>query len=329
LTQIFGTLSFGEIAVNAFFFISGYLITGSYLNSSTIGSYALKRILRIYPGFLVASLVCWFVVLPLGGGSLHLPAREWISAIARALLLREPNLGEAFKGSYYPALDRAMWTISYEFNCYTLLLALGLAGILARRNLVFAITVTLLVLSVMLSTDHDAAMRVPAAKELASTRFLGAINTVWIASIRQNIRLMGIFMTGASYFLFREKIRFKPLNFLVGSLALCGCMLNMHLASAGTAVFGGFLILAAARKATGGILERINNENDISYGTYLYAWPIIKLVFWWWPAFPVVWAGLVAFLSACLCGWLSWRFVEKPAMALLHRRRQLVRSVSA
>ena len=65
LTNIFGTITFGELAIDGFFLISGYLILNSFLSSSTLKSYLLKRVLRIYPGFIVASLFCIFVLIPL------------------------------------------------------------------------------------------------------------------------------------------------------------------------------------------------------------------------------------------------------------------------
>ena len=232
-------------------------------------------------------------------------------------------------GTYYQALDGAMWTIAYEFRCYILVMVLGLAGILAHRGSVLVIAVVLLILSGLLVVPTQAATAGMYLWGPARIDSLNAIADAVIGAGRLNIRFMAIFMTGSSYFLFRENMKFRPVYLVLAGLALCGCLLNARLANAGTAIFGGLLILATARKATGSFLERINNEDDISYGTYLYAWPVEKLLFWWWPACPVILAGLTIFVTACLCGWVSWFLVEKPAMTLLRKRRGLVRSAAA
>src|SRR5690349_3903397 len=59
LTNVFGTISFGELAVFGFFIVSGYLITSSYLSSRSPIDYLLRRVARIYPGFIIAFLICW------------------------------------------------------------------------------------------------------------------------------------------------------------------------------------------------------------------------------------------------------------------------------
>ncbi|WDF74671.1 acyltransferase family protein [Novosphingobium sp. KACC 22771] len=68
LTRLFGTLSFGDLAVDGFFIISGYLISASMLSNSK--GFLRRRVMRIYPGFLVASLFCLVIVGPLRGISL-------------------------------------------------------------------------------------------------------------------------------------------------------------------------------------------------------------------------------------------------------------------
>ncbi len=58
-------LKLGQLAVAGFFLISGYLITSSYFDSHSVWFYLRKRVLRIYPGFLIATLICLFVVAPI------------------------------------------------------------------------------------------------------------------------------------------------------------------------------------------------------------------------------------------------------------------------
>ena len=61
-----GQLTGGYLAVAFFFIVSEFLITQSWMNSSGIFSFFRKRILRIYPAFIVASLVCVLFVSALG-----------------------------------------------------------------------------------------------------------------------------------------------------------------------------------------------------------------------------------------------------------------------
>jgi len=56
LSSIFDTITFGELAVDSFFLISGYLILQSFKNSTTLKSYFFKRCLRIYPAFVVVTV---------------------------------------------------------------------------------------------------------------------------------------------------------------------------------------------------------------------------------------------------------------------------------
>jgi peptidoglycan/LPS O-acetylase OafA/YrhL len=59
-----GQTFLGGIAVDGFFVISGFLITASWQRSKGLVDYLRRRILRIYPGFVVAALVCLLVVGP-------------------------------------------------------------------------------------------------------------------------------------------------------------------------------------------------------------------------------------------------------------------------
>jgi peptidoglycan/LPS O-acetylase OafA/YrhL len=69
LMRIFGTMTCGGFAVDGFFLLSGYLIMQSWERQPDGWKFLKKRLLRIYPGFIVASLICAFVVGPLAGDS--------------------------------------------------------------------------------------------------------------------------------------------------------------------------------------------------------------------------------------------------------------------
>src|SRR4051794_20243403 len=61
-----GQLDCGSLGVNAFFAISGFLITLSWMRSPKLRPFLWKRVLRIFPGFLVCFFACILVVAPIG-----------------------------------------------------------------------------------------------------------------------------------------------------------------------------------------------------------------------------------------------------------------------
>lgn len=83
------------------------------------------------------------------------------------------------------------------------------------------------------------------------------------------------------------------------------------------------MICAIASLGGTGLLSRINNKDDISYGVYLYAWPAEQLLLLYYPTMPLVPLGLTTFAIAVFCGWLSWHGIEKPVMQRMASRARL------
>ncbi len=159
LTRIFPALSFGSLAIDGFFLISGYLITQSFLSSPSPKIYLTKRILRIVPGFAAAFLISLLIFGPLGGGELFADPMLWAVNLKRLLLLQPPFLPTAFADSPYPALNGSMWSIAYEFRCYLAVLIVGIAGGFARRSLVLAGTLALVAASAAIGENLAMAAR--------------------------------------------------------------------------------------------------------------------------------------------------------------------------
>lgn len=136
----------GGIAVPFFFVISGFLVTRSWTSGPKLGDLLQKRILRIYPGFLAASLFCAVVVGPLGATDVYAYWHEFqLVKFARwALLLVGPYTPAVFVSlPMSTGVNGSFWTLRYEFYCYLLVAILGLLG-LFRVRLALAATFTVL-----------------------------------------------------------------------------------------------------------------------------------------------------------------------------------------
>jgi len=79
-------------------------------------------------------------------------------------------------------------------------------------------------------------------------------------------------------------------------------------------VFGGYLLFFVERHFY--CPKWMDRLPDVSYGVYLYGWPVESLWLWHWGGSPIWVAILGSCLVSLLLGWLSWHFVERPMLAL-------------
>ncbi|MGM9482248.1 acyltransferase family protein [Roseateles sp. NT4] len=311
LTGLFGTLSFGEFAVDCFFLLSGFLILQSWQRQPQVLAYLRKRILRIFPAFAVASLVCALVVGPLAVASASAYWSEFsIPSFLKGLAtLYTPITPPVFPDRPHPEINGAMWTIRWEFFCYVTVLA---AGVLARTRLRLAwTTMTVIVFSVWLFERlvHGVEPHLP--------------YTYWQHPLW---RLLACFLAGGCFHLYRNHLAPTRRGVLLALPALLACMFSPQASEPALIWLGGYLLLAFAETPVP-LLSRINQGPDLSYGIYLYGWPVQNLASAYWPQadvwlmLPAVYA-VVASLAA-----LSWFLIEKPCLRLKTRRADAVKAV--
>ena len=66
-------------------------------------------------------------------------------------------------------------------------------------------------------------------------------------------------------------------------------------------------------------LWKVGTKADISYGLYLYAWPVQILLLWYFRSISPWLMFIVTVPIAMGLAYLSWYLVEKPALALKPR----------
>lgn len=299
LTRLFGTLTFGELAVDGFFLISGYLILKSFAQSSSYFEYLSKRVLRIYPGFIVAFVVSLLIGSLAGGKIVGLAGQAF-----HALTLKEPIYDGAFRGLPRPELNGSMWTIAYEFRCYLLVMLLGVIGVLRNRKIYLVLTLALLI---CMTGQKVLQFEMPGIASVSS------------ANVQNSVRFCSIFLCGGVFFLFRDRISYTWKAAVVAGTVLIPFMFISHFAETALATLGGYLLFWFALHAKSERISRIGSKVDLSYGLYLYAWPIQKLLIWNFRHIsPWMLFGLST-ITAGMCAYVSWTLIERPFLRLKGR----------
>lgn len=290
-------MSLGTMAVDCFFFISGFLITASWLRSQSVPDFFLKRVLRIYPGFIVAmgftAALVW-AICPAFRVTVTRPV-DWLWQWLQDLLFLNANsvsrLG-VFGGNPVPqAANGSLWTISIEFSCYFSVLILGVLGLFKRR----------LWLLVAVAAGYEiCALNLFHGNNRYDQFFIcfaaGALAWLWQDKLPLSGRLAGgclLILLGASHF--------RPWFSIVFPVA------------------GGYCLLWLAYRPQM-LLSGWAEKTDLSYGAYLYAFPVQQMLA---TAVALRHPWMIFVLASpitLLLAWLSWHLVEKPFLALKRRR---------
>ena len=290
-------LSFGEMAVCLFFFISGLLITASWFNSKSMSDYLRRRVLRIFPGYTVAMIITILIALlfatrpfdglPLGLGNLVDFFYLGFSSCTGNWVFPNNPFPHTANGS--------LWTINFEFTCYLVVAAIGMFGFFKKRFLILVLFLG--------QFGYCAQVLLFKGVELVHT------NRSFAYAI-----FLTAFLAGSCAWLWRDKI---PVRSPIALLALCFLIGSIQFPPWFTLL----VPLAAAYFilwiAYGFPVKSLAwcNKTDLSYGTYLYAFPIQQILAFAgvrnpWLLFAVATPVTLAVAFA------SWTFIEKPFLRM-------------
>ena len=294
--------SLAEMAVDAFFVTSGFLVTASLINRKSVIAFAWARALRIFPALWVMLVLTVFGLGPVLT-SLSLtdylasPAtREYFfkcATLITGVRFSLPGIFETLplKGEF----NGSLWTLPVEVRLYVYLAAGWLLLSLTPRlrdkaPLVIAPAALAVVLATVLSAR-------------GSHRPLNGAD----------IRIL-MFIYGVTLYVLRDRIH-------VGRAimaALIGCLAIASFNQ--TAFFIVYLLCLAPlvihlAYVPGGRVRRFNRLGDYSYGVYIYAFPIQQTLA---TLIHPLSLGLMVALSSgstLAVAVLSWRLIERRALA--------------
>ncbi|WP_394938868.1 acyltransferase family protein [Psychromicrobium sp. YIM B11713] len=293
----------GGWAVAGFFGISGYLITASRFGNR-IGVYLVHRIARIFPAFVVCLVVMAFVFAPIAyliqhgslSGFLSTPTTPINSIIANLpLRIVSYDIAGTPVGVPYPgAWNGSLWTLYFEFIAY---LIIGFVGFFALAKKSPWPIILLFVLSVVFWANMDALM----------PYFQGNPNVALAA------RLIPFFLGGAVVQSCSSWLGFGNLPG-IASILLAG-LIVFFVHGFGPQLAAPFIAYGILWISTWLKQPKVVGKNDISYGAYIYAFPVQQLLAvlgaYHWGVWLFTIAALVCTVPFAL---LSWLLVERPVM---------------
>ncbi|HBV1999712.1 acyltransferase family protein [Klebsiella pneumoniae] len=282
-----------DFAVKGFFAISGFLIAKSYLRSSSLKSYFIKRAKRILPGYIFVIILCFIIgmcvtTLPLSEFITSKDTIKYLIANLTFLNFIQPSLPGVFTENPIPAMDGSLWTIKAEITLYILLpfiLPLMHKKPLKTWFIIFLISCCW---HFYFTSIYDGAMADTLAKQfvsLSSYFFFGSL-----LATSENIfhRLKEITIFSLVIYLFAKNTIY---SFLVEPVAFSSVVI----------VF-----------CTGVYKEiNINKIGDLSYGMYIYHFPIIQTLQYMGVYDENPLAGVLATISLTLSiSYASWHLLE-------------------
>ncbi len=292
------TYSMGSLSVYVFFFISGYLNVQSWSRTAQWTAFGIKRALRIFPGLLAAAFVSVFVI---GGLMTTLDLKSFLSSgqtwglfvnYGTGLATLNDLPGVFAHNPIQNAVNGSLWTIKYEVLMYVLLVLFGMTLGLSRR---------ILVLVAAVSAAAFLLVKIPALDD-------GAIS--W----RDFWQFATMFFAGAAfnYIPVDRRLWLVPPMVLGFVIACTGTTLAIVQGAVFLCLPGAVFLLAYWKPLT-----HIRLRHDLSYGIYIYAFPVQQAITEISlrhgiskPIYMVL--ALVIVLMLALA---SWVFIERPAIA--------------
>ncbi|MCW3091610.1 MAG: acyltransferase [Ferruginibacter sp.] len=315
-------ISIGSVAVNLFFVISGFLVVKSFQSSSGTFEYLSKRVLRIYPGFIVAYLVSLLLAGFLGSGLIsnwngytqYLQMLNLRREMLHLVGLQAPYHYNIFKGLPQQGINESLWTIQFEFVCYLLVLFFAGIGFFSKK---WRFIAGFFLMYIVFFVQYNGYIRY---REFPNLLF---------GNPYHHPRFITYFLAGACFYYYRNIVVRSRVLAVLAMIALVSSFLWIRYFELILPVAGTYLLFYVAFHPAvkcGGFAK----FGDFSYGMYLYGWPVQQMIMYFFRdhvvgPFNLFIITLCVTLVVAFC---SWHLVENPFLKLKEKRKKKFESIA-
>lgn len=287
-----------------FFSISGYLVTRSWESDPSLGRFILKRALRIFPGLIAAIAVTTFVIGPIASDlplASYLTHRGTYAYFLNGALRYTYGLPGLFTDNPISgAANISLWSLPVEFALYLAIPVIALLG--SRRcGLAFGISTVVLALSSIYLVYYQHGPHI----------------VVYGTDLTAACGVAYFFTAGACFAAHKGKFSMPVACILFVTWAIeprfFTGMLRFPIAII-VAFAIPYIILSVGTRSWP-IMRHAGRFGDLSYGIYLYAFPVQQVVaqvtFRKASVSASIWLSLLIIIPLAL---ISWHLIEKQAL---------------
>ncbi|MCM1079892.1 MAG: acyltransferase [Bacteroidales bacterium] len=292
----------GGTRVKAFFIITGFLVIYSYIRTGNIRKYAEKRIRRIMPAYVTTILLSFligllFTSMPVADYLTSSQTYKYLIANLCFLNYMQPDLPGLFTDNVYHAVNGSLWTMKVEVLFYV---TVPFFMYFLRRYNKLAVLL-IVICSSMAYTD------------IFNWLYDHTDNPIYHTLSHQLGGQLVYFYSGTLLlFYFRTLCRYIKIVFPISAVLYLLCPVFEWLYYLQPMAFACIIIGMAYHCKFLNFLQKYDN---ISYGIYLYHFPVIQLaVQYRLHEINIYLAFAVTFCATLILAALSWKYIEKPLM---------------
>ena len=290
----------GGLRVKVFFIMSGFLIFYSYIKNPNLKNYIRKRTKRIFPPYLLVVILCFIIGIFITNLRIteYLQSKESYSYLINNILFLnflQPTLPGVFENNPIQAVNGSLWTMKVEIMFY---ISVPIVFYLLKKYNKLWVMIGIFVFSILY--------------EQCFTYLFEKTNNELYFFIRKQIGSQFIYFYSGTFILLYFQYFRKYLKYLF-PLAIAICIFEdaniilFYLEPIATSI----IIIGFAYNFK--YLNFIRKYDNITYGIYLYHFPIIQIIIQLNIAkeYPLI-AFLLSLIITIITAILSWKYLEKP-----------------